>query len=64
MTEKLDTGWRTWRDGTTTGWVQGQLRRNRESGDVLAGSYPAARIAAPANRAFLQRVRHHGLPDA
>jgi hypothetical protein len=29
---------------------------DRESGDLLAKSYPAARIAARANRAFLQRA--------
>jgi hypothetical protein len=39
-------------------WLGGKdnFAADRESGDLLAKSYPAARIAARANRAFLQRA--------
>ncbi|MFI1995185.1 SAM-dependent methyltransferase [Actinoplanes sp. NPDC020271] len=39
-------------------WLGGKdnFAADRESGDLLAESYPAARIAARANRAFLQRA--------
>lgn len=39
-------------------WLGGKdnFAADRESGDLLAKSYPAARIAARANRAFLQRT--------
>ena len=39
-------------------WLGGKdnFAADRESGDVLAKAYPAARIAARANRAFLQRT--------
>ncbi|WP_426509596.1 SAM-dependent methyltransferase [Dactylosporangium sp. McL0621] len=57
MLEKLDTGtvhparrYNYWLGGKDNFAV------DRESGDLLAKSYPAARIAARANRAFLQRA--------
>ena len=39
-------------------WLGGKdnFAADRESGDLLARSYPAARIAARANRAFLGRA--------
>ncbi|MFB9238226.1 SAM-dependent methyltransferase [Plantactinospora siamensis] len=39
-------------------WLGGKdnFAADRESGDLLAASYPAARIAARANRAFLRRA--------
>ncbi|GGR59629.1 hypothetical protein GCM10010168_93080 [Actinoplanes ianthinogenes] len=39
-------------------WLGGKdnFAADRESGDLLAKSYPAARVAARANRAFLQRA--------
>ncbi|HEY0530969.1 MAG TPA: SAM-dependent methyltransferase, partial [Actinoplanes sp.] len=39
-------------------WLGGKdnFAADRESGDLLAKSYPAARIAARANRAFLGRA--------
>ncbi|MEV6347403.1 SAM-dependent methyltransferase [Actinoplanes sp. NPDC051851] len=42
-------------------WLGGKdnFAADRESGDLLARSYPAARIAARANRAFLQRAVGH-----
>jgi hypothetical protein len=42
-------------------WLGGKdnFAADRESGDVLAKSYPAARIAARANRAFLGRAVEH-----
>ncbi|GLY06469.1 MULTISPECIES: SAM-dependent methyltransferase [Actinoplanes] len=42
-------------------WLGGKdnFAADRESGDLLAKSYPAARIAARANRAFLQRAVGH-----
>jgi hypothetical protein len=57
MLEKLDTGvvhparrYNYWLGG------KDNFAADRESGDLLAKSYPAARIAARANRAFLQRA--------
>jgi hypothetical protein len=42
-------------------WLGGKdnFAADRESGDLLAKSYPAARIAARANRAFLGRAVRH-----
>jgi O-methyltransferase involved in polyketide biosynthesis len=42
-------------------WLGGKdhFAADRESGDLLAQSYPAARIAARANRAFLRRTVRH-----
>lgn len=42
-------------------WLGGKdnFAADRESGDLLARSYPAARIAARANRAFLRRAVGH-----
>ncbi|GAA1608775.1 SAM-dependent methyltransferase [Actinoplanes couchii] len=42
-------------------WLGGKdnFAADRESGDLLAKSYPAARIAARANRAFLRRAVAH-----
>ena len=47
-------------------WLGGKdnFAADRESGDLLAKSYPAARIAARANRAFLRRAVHHLAADA
>jgi hypothetical protein len=47
-------------------WLGGKdnFAADRESGDLLAKSYPAARIAARANRAFLGRAVHHLAADA
>jgi hypothetical protein len=47
-------------------WLGGKdnFAADRESGDVLARSYPAARIAARANRAFLRRAVDHLAGDA
>ncbi|WP_305787852.1 SAM-dependent methyltransferase [Symbioplanes lichenis] len=47
-------------------WLGGKdnFAADRESGDLLAKSYPAARIAARANRAFLQRAVRHLAGDA
>ncbi|GAA4243025.1 SAM-dependent methyltransferase [Dactylosporangium darangshiense] len=60
MLEKLDTGvahparrYNYWLGG------KDNFAADRESGDLLAKSYPAARIAARANRAFLQRAVRH-----
>ena len=57
MTDKLDTGvahparrYNYWLGG------KDNFAADRESGDLLAQSYPAARIAARANRAFLRRA--------
>ena len=57
MSETLDTGvahparrYNYWLGG------KDNFAADRESGDLLAESYPAARIAARANRAFLQRA--------
>ncbi|WP_432984426.1 SAM-dependent methyltransferase [Dactylosporangium sp. CA-233914] len=57
MIDKLDTGvphparrYNYWLGG------KDNFAADRESGDLLAKSYPAARIAARANRAFLQRA--------
>jgi hypothetical protein len=57
MADKLDTGvahparrYNYWLGG------KDNFAADRESGDLLAKSYPAARIAARANRAFLQRA--------
>ncbi len=42
-------------------WLGGKdnFAADRESGDLLTKSYPAARIAARANRSFLQRAVRH-----
>jgi S-adenosyl methyltransferase len=60
MTDRLDTGvahparrYNYWLGGTDN------FAADRESGDLLARSYPAARIAARANRAFLRRAVHY-----
>jgi hypothetical protein len=60
MTDELDTGvahparrYNYWLGGTDN------FAADRESGDLLAKSYPAARIAARANRAFLGRAVRH-----
>ena len=60
MTDEFDTGvahparrYNYWLGGTDN------FAADRESGDQLARSYPAARIAARANRAFLQRAVRH-----
>ncbi|MET0423232.1 MAG: SAM-dependent methyltransferase [Actinoplanes sp.] len=47
-------------------WLGGKdnFAADRESGDLLAKSYPAARIAARANRAFLQRAVRYLAADA
>jgi S-adenosyl methyltransferase len=47
-------------------WLGGKdnFAADRESGDLLAKSYPAARIAARANRAFLGRAVSHLAADA
>nr|WP_296074844.1 SAM-dependent methyltransferase [uncultured Actinoplanes sp.] len=47
-------------------WLGGKdnFAADRESGDLLAKSYPAARIAARANRAFLGRAVRHLAADA
>jgi len=57
MADKLDTGvahparrYNYWLGG------KDNFAADRESGDLLAKAYPAARIAARANRAFLQRA--------
>jgi hypothetical protein len=57
MSDRLDTGvahparrYNYWLGG------KDNFAADRESGDVLAKAYPAARIAARANRAFLQRA--------
>jgi hypothetical protein len=57
MSDKLDTGvahparrYNYWLGG------KDNFAADRESGDLLAESYPAARVAARANRAFLQRA--------
>jgi hypothetical protein len=57
MSDRLDTGvahparrYNYWLGG------KDNFAADRESGDLLAQSYPAARIAARANRAFLQRA--------
>jgi hypothetical protein len=57
MTDRFDTGvahparrYNYWLGGTDN------FAADRESGDLLARSYPAARIAARANRAFLGRA--------
>jgi hypothetical protein len=57
MTDRLDTGvahparrYNYWLGG------KDNFAADRESGDLLAQSYPAARIAARANRAFLRRA--------
>ena len=57
MTDGLDTGvvhparrYNYWLGG------RDNFAADRESGDLLAKSYPAARIAARANRAFLRRA--------
>src|SRR3954453_11988919 len=57
MNEKLDTGvpdparrYNYWLGG------KDNFAADRESGDLLARSYPAARIAARATRAFLGRA--------
>ena len=60
MTDRFDTGvahparrYNYWLGG------KDNFAADRESGDLLAKSYPAARIAARANRAFLQRAVGH-----
>ncbi|XVV17753.1 SAM-dependent methyltransferase [Actinoplanes sp. CA-131856] len=47
-------------------WLGGKdnFAADRESGDLLAKSYPAARIAARANRAFLGRAVRYVAADA
>ena len=47
-------------------WLGGKdnFAADRESGDLLAKSYPAARIAARANRAFLRRAVRYLAADA
>jgi hypothetical protein len=57
MSDRLDTGvahparrYNYWLGG------KDNFAADRESGDLLAKAYPAARIAARANRAFLQRA--------
>ncbi|MBB2947497.1 hypothetical protein FB565_007268 [Actinoplanes lutulentus] len=47
-------------------WLGGKdnFAADRESGDLLATSYPAARIAARANRAFLRRAVGYLAADA
>src|SRR3982750_558545 len=47
-------------------WLGGKdnFEADRESGDLLTKSYPAARIAARANRAFLRRAVRHLAADA
>src|SRR5689334_4310329 len=57
MTDRFDTGvahparrYNYWLGG------KDNFAADRESGDLLAESYPAARIAARANRAFLRRA--------
>jgi len=47
-------------------WLGGKdnFAADRESGDLLAKSYPAARIAARANRAFLRRAVRYVAADA
>src|SRR5690349_2686123 len=47
-------------------WLGGKdnFAADRESGDLLAKSYPAARIAARANRAYLRRAVRHLAADA
>ncbi|MBL7262270.1 SAM-dependent methyltransferase [Paractinoplanes lichenicola] len=47
-------------------WLGGKdnFAADRESGDLLAKSYPAARIAARANRAFLRRAVRHVAAEA
>jgi hypothetical protein len=65
MIDGLDTGvahparrYNYWLGGTDN------FAADRESGDLLATSYPAARIAARANRAFLQRAVRYLAADA
>src|SRR3954452_4562742 len=65
MTDKLDSGvahparrYNYWLGG------KDNFAADRESGDLLAKSYPAARIAARANRAYLRRAVRHLAADA
>src|SRR5512138_811395 len=65
MTDRLDSGvahparrYNYWLGG------KDNFAADRESGDLLAKSYPAARIAARANRAFLRRAVRHLAADA
>jgi O-methyltransferase involved in polyketide biosynthesis len=65
MTDRFDTGvahparrYNYWLGG------KDNFAADRESGDLLAKSYPAARIAARANRAFLRRAVRHLAADA
>src|SRR3982751_414333 len=65
MTDRFDTGvahparrYNYWLGG------KDNFAADRESGDLLAKSYPAARIAARANRAFLGRAVRHLAADA
>jgi O-methyltransferase involved in polyketide biosynthesis len=65
MTDRFDTGvahparrYNYWLGG------KDNFAADRESGDLLAKSYPAARIAARANRAFLGRAVRYVAADA
>jgi O-methyltransferase involved in polyketide biosynthesis len=65
MTDRFDTGvahparrYNYWLGG------KDNFAADRESGDLLAKSYPAARIAARANRAFLGRAVRYLATDA
>ncbi|GAA0498806.1 hypothetical protein Ade02nite_83860 [Paractinoplanes deccanensis] len=65
MTDRFDTGvahparrYNYWLGG------KDNFAADRESGDLLAKSYPAARIAARANRAFLRRAVRYAAADA
>src|SRR4051812_17352961 len=65
MTDRFDTGvvhparrYNYWLGGTDN------FAADRESGDLLAASYPAARIAARANRAFLRRAVRYVAAEA
>src|SRR5262245_34312894 len=65
MTDRFDTGvahparrYNYWLGG------KDNFAADRESGDLLAISYPAARTAARANRAFLQRAVRYVASEA
>ncbi|MGK5677661.1 SAM-dependent methyltransferase [Actinoplanes sp. URMC 104] len=65
MTDRFDTGvahparrYNYWLGG------KDNFAADRESGDLLAKSYPAARIAARANRAFLRRAVRYVAAEA
>ena len=65
MTDRFDTGvahparrYNYWLGG------KDNFAADRESGDLLARSYPAARIAARANRAFLRRAVRYVAAEA